>query len=52
MAKIFKAEDVFKPLTAEQKRIADVNFKLRGSLKGKMIIKDDSIFNLGLDCVK
>ena len=51
MAKIYKAEDLFKPLTAEQKKIADMNFKRIGSLKGK-IIYDDSVFNLGLDNIR
>ena len=49
MAKIYKAEDVFKPLTAEQKAIADKRYeKLVKFMKGKIIVKDDSIFNLGL----
>ena len=49
MAKIYKAEDVFKPLTAEQKAIADKRYeKLVKFMKGKIIVKDDSVFNLGL----
>ncbi|MEA5127180.1 MAG: hypothetical protein VB074_03275 [Proteiniphilum sp.] len=46
MAKIYKAEDVFKPLTNEQKKIADQNFRRAGSLKGKIKVAKGDVFNL------
>ena len=46
MAKIFKPKDLFKALTAEQRRIAQRNFKRAGSLKGKIKVKDNDVFNL------
>ena len=52
MAKIYKAEDLFKPLTltTEQKKIADKKYeKLMSFTKGKIIIKDENAFNLGLN---
>ncbi|MDR1545032.1 MAG: hypothetical protein LBS50_11645 [Prevotellaceae bacterium] len=39
MAKIYKAEDLIKPLTPEQKRIVAQNRKKLGTLKGQIIEK-------------
>ena len=46
MAKIYKAEDIFKPLTNEQKKVADQNFRRAGSLKGKIKVAKGDVFNL------
>ena len=46
MAKIYKAEDIFRPLTSEQKKIADQNFRRAGSLKGKIKVAKGDVFNL------
>lgn len=46
MAKIYKAEDIFKPLTSEQKKVAEQNFRRAGSLKGKIKIAKGDVFKL------
>ncbi len=46
MAKIYKAVDVFKPLTPEQSKVASQNFRKAGSLKGKIKLSKGDIFNL------
>ncbi|SFK78215.1 hypothetical protein SAMN05216357_10621 [Porphyromonadaceae bacterium KH3CP3RA] len=46
MAKIYKAEDIFKPLTSEQKKVAEQNFRRTGSLKGKIKIAKGDVFKL------
>ena len=47
MAKIYKAEDIFKPLTPEQKKIADARAKkLYAFTKGKITLGEGDIFNL------
>lgn len=52
MAKIHKIKDLFKPirLTEKQKKIADEKYeKLLSITKGKITIKDENAFNLGLN---
>ena len=47
MATIYKAEDVFKPLTAEQKRVVEERLKpLYEKYRGKIQYAEGDIFNL------
>jgi len=51
MAKIHKIKELFKPimLTKRQKKIADEKYeKLMNLTRGKIIIRDENAFNLGL----